>query len=198
MASLPSTIRDPRSDVSFYRDGVFVFDAGGHHQAWAILNDLHHLAKLCGKRGLVLLFDEFEDVIQNLNNIKLQQDAFVNLFRLFSGADFHGQSYFAVTPEFSYKCRERLYEKYVYDFPVERFDDLERLEVTPIGSTDFEFLARTIRRTHGVAYEWDAQGHLPDDDLAAAVSSMFRNPGSDQVRQAVKGTVALLDDRLDG
>lgn len=196
--ALPVGLRDPRPDSAFYRDGVFVFDAGGHQQAWSVLADLDKLVRLCGRRGLVLLFDEFEDVIQNLNNIGWQQDAFYNLFRLFIGEDFPGLSYFAVTPEFVYKCQERLYDRQVYYFPVERFAELKRLEMTPIGPRDFTELAHRIRAVHGTAYGWDADDEYTDDEIDDEVTVLFTSQSTDQVRQAVEGLVGALDERLDG
>lgn len=195
--TLPPSVRDPRPDSEFYSDGVFVFNAGGHRQAWEALGDIDKLVRVCGRRGLILLFDEFEDVIQNMNNIRLEQAAFVNLFRLFNGQDFPGRSYFAVTPEFSYKCRERLFDKFVYSFPVERFDELERLEMTPIEAEDFGVLASLIRSVHGRAYEWDADNEYADHEVEDLVTSLFANTSADQVRQAVEGLVESLDQRLD-
>src|SRR5205823_5600822 len=65
--SLRSSFRDPRRDWQFYAEEVFIFHTGGHRQAWDALADLGLIARASGLRGLVLLFDEFEDVVQNLN-----------------------------------------------------------------------------------------------------------------------------------
>jgi hypothetical protein len=194
---LPGRIRDPRPESTFYADDVFLFHVGGHQQAWSALADLDRLARICGRKGLVLLFDEFEDVIQNMRNIRLEQEAFVNLFRLFGGERFPGMSYFAVTPEFSYKCRARLFERRIYDFPDHRFEELEWFEMSTITRADLGELARRIRAVHGEAYAWDAEAAFPDDNLDREVRRLYRRRTADQIRQAVEGVVLSLDDRLE-
>lgn len=194
---LRPAVRDPRPDRTMYAEGVFHFRKSGHTQAWAVLSDLHVLAQICGRRGLVLLFDEFEDVIQNMNNIQYEREAFVNLFRLFSGERFGGMSYFAVTPDFAEKCRNRIYAKMAYDFPVDRFDRLARYEVAPIRKADFLRLATAIRCTHACAYGWDADTEFSDDNLAGVVEELYRRRSADQIRQAIQGIVAALDDHID-
>lgn len=194
---LRPAVRDPRPDRTMYAEGVFHLRKSGHTQAWAALSDLDALAQICGRRGLVLLFDEFEDVIQNMNNIQYEREAFVNLFRLFSGDRFGGMSYFAVTPDFAEKCRNRIYAKMAYDFPVDRFDGLPRYEVAPIRKPDFLRLAKEIRATHGCAYGWDAASELTDDELTGLVEELYRRRSADQIRQAIQGIVAALDDRID-
>jgi hypothetical protein len=156
------------------------------------------LALLSGLRGLVLLFDEFEDVIQNLNNIAYERNAFNNLITLMNQRTFTGWAYFAVTPEFVAKCRSRLLEKMVYDYPVELFDDLERVKMTPVDEKDFLTLAALVRETHGIAYEWEARSGLPDRSLPPLVRKLFAAQQVDQVRHAMIGLVSELDRRLDG
>lgn len=197
VTALAPKIRDPRSEPSLARDNVFKLRAAGHVQAWATMVDINTLARVCGFRGLILLFDEFEDVIQNMNNIKLEQDAFVNLFRFFAGDRFPGMSYFAVTPEFAVKCRNRLLERFVYDFPTEEFDTLARFRMEPISREQFAELARKVRVVHGAAYEWDAVNGVPDRELDEVVLELFARPSADQIRQAIEGLVAALDERLE-
>lgn len=194
---LPRGARDPRSDRSIYADGVFDLRRGGHVQAWGALEDLDLLCQIVGRRGLVLIFDEFEDVIQNMGNIKYETDAFLNLFRFFAGERFPGVSYFAVTPDFAEKCRHRVFERMYFEFPVDRFDELERFEVSPITRDDFFCLAKAIRCAHGVAYMWDAEGGLGDEELAALVDQWFKRGSADQIRQGIQAVVAALDAALD-
>ena len=65
--------RDSRPEWKFYADEVFMFHTGGYAQSWAALRDLEHLACAVGLKGLVILFDEFEDVITNLRNVVHQK-----------------------------------------------------------------------------------------------------------------------------
>lgn len=195
--ALPRGVKEPRPQGSFYHDSVFTFDASGHTQAWDALSDLDTVVKVCGRRGLVLLFDEFEDVIQNLNNIAFQQQAFINLFRIFEGERFPGASFFAVTPEFVHKCVELLQSRYVYGFPVDKFQALDKFEMTEIQPSDFVGLARKIVQVHGVAYSWAPEAVLDELAIEGLVKVLFATSSADQIRQAVQKLVANLDRILD-
>ena len=146
---------DTRPEWQFYADEVFLFHTGGHRQSWDALADLHRLAVCSGYRGLVLLVDEFEDVIQNLPRRNYQQMAFHNLFRFFAGDRFPGRAYFAVTPDFTHKCKRELLGRGVYDFDYGRFDKLPFFRLNPIEVGDVFLLARRIREVHGIAYGWE-------------------------------------------
>ena len=60
---------DPRSDVQFYKDNILSFELLDYQQSWDALKDLDKLAKMVGLKGLILLIDEFEDVIHNLGEV---------------------------------------------------------------------------------------------------------------------------------
>jgi hypothetical protein len=197
VGQLPPSTNTLISEAELYRSGAFRFDVGGHENAWLALQDLQTLAALSGLRGLVLLFDEFEDVIQNLGRIDYQRTAFANLIDLMSHERFTGWKYFAVTPEFAARCRARLMEKGQYDFPVSMFDDLERIKMTPVREQEFLELGRKVREVHGVAYDWDAQSSLSERKLEALVSKLYSKSSADQVRQAMVGLVKALDAALE-
>lgn len=190
---LPWSSKPPISKAKLYSSGAFRFDAGGHENAWLTLQDLQTLSALSGLRGLVLLFDEFEDVIQNLGRIDYQRAAFTNLIQLMSHERFTGWKYFAVTPEFAARCRARLMEKGQYDFPVSMFDDLERVKMTPVCEQEFLEVGRKVRGLHGIAYGWHAGIGFPDLTLEAVVSRLYSKSSADQVRQAMVGLVKALD-----
>lgn len=193
---LPASTNSLISEAEFYRSGAFRFDGGGHENAWLALQDLQTLATLSGLRGLVLLFDEFEDVIQNLKNISYQRSAFVNLIELMSHDRFTGWKYFAVTPEFAARCRARLMEREQYDFPVSMFDVLERIKMTPVREQEFLEMGRKVRELHGIAYDWDAKSVFTDRKLETLVSKLYSQSSADQVRQAMVGLVKALDKAL--
>ena len=109
------------------------------------------IAKAAGLRGFVLLFDEFEDVIQNLDRRDLQEAALLNLFRFFAGERFPGVAYFVVTPDFVSKCKAKLLRKGLYDFDYSRFDSLPTFQLEQVSLEEFVDLAQTIRGVHGVA-----------------------------------------------
>jgi hypothetical protein len=55
---------------------LFDFKAQGYAQSWAAIRDIHTLACASGMRGIIILFDEFEDVLSNITNIAHQEMAF--------------------------------------------------------------------------------------------------------------------------
>ena len=121
-------VADDRSDARYYINNAFWFHSDGHAHAWHGLQALDLIARAVGLKGLVLLFDEFEDVIQNLNNRDWQQKAFRNLFQFFKTSEYPSMAYFAVTPDFAAACKEELLSRGVYDFPVKRFSQLPAFE----------------------------------------------------------------------
>jgi hypothetical protein len=147
-------------------------------------------------KGLILLFDEFEDVIQNLNRRDFQEAAFLNLFRFFSGERFPGMAYFAVTPDFVRKCREELTRRGAYGFDYQRFDTLADFELDQIELNAFMELAKKIRQIHATAYDWNGTKQLGDRDLAELAKALWAVQSPDRVRRAIKGLVDELDRRL--
>lgn len=75
--NLRRIFRDPRSDRQFYANGVFTFDVQDYEQSWSALRDFDLLARTSGLKGLIILFDEYEDVITNLKNVSYQEAAFL-------------------------------------------------------------------------------------------------------------------------
>lgn len=198
VANLRNHFLDTRPEWQFYADDVFAFHTGGHRQSWDALADLHRLALWSGYRGLILLVDEFEDVIQNLPRRNYQQVAFHNLFRFFSGQRFPGRAYFAVTPDFTQKCKKELLGKGVYDFNYDSFDKLPYFRLDPISLNDAFTLARRIREVHAIAYSWRAKEAIDDSVLQKRCNQLMMVERPDKIRQTIISVVALLDSRLDG
>lgn len=189
--------KEVRPEWVFYAEEVFVFHTGDHRQAWDAISDFDLIAKASGLRGLVLLFDEFEDVIQNLNRRDLQQRAYLNLFRFFAGERFPGMAYFAVTPDFVEKCRAELIERGAYDFDYQQFKMLGSFEMDQISQGQFIELAKRIRHVHAIAYGWDPVEAIPDQDLEHLVEGLLRVAAPNRVRSAIQGVVSALDDSLE-
>jgi len=197
VANISSRFKAVPSEWTFYADESLVFHTRGHQQAWDALCDYDLIAKTAGFRGLVLLFDEFEDVIQGLVRRNYQEQAYLNLFKFFAGRMFPGMAYFAVTPDFIEKCTRELVQKGVYDFDFDLFEDLPRFQLDPITDDQFLELALRIRSIHSLAYEWDAHKALPDDELRDRVGDLLRVPSPDRVRSAIQGIVESLDALLE-
>ena len=198
VAGLRARFLDTRPEWQFYADEVFLFHTGGHRQSWDALADLHLLALCSGYRGLVLLVDEFEDVIQNLPRRNYQQAAFHNLFLFFAGERFPGQTYFSVTPDFAEKCKKELLSRGVYDFDYGSFDSLPYFRLDPISSGDAFVLAKRIREVHAIAYDWGAEKAIGDATLQQLCKQQMMVDRPDKIRQAITSVVGLLDSRLDG
>lgn len=196
--ALRSHFRDPRREWQFYADDVFVFNSQDYHQSWAALQDIQSLAQESGLNGLVLLFDEVEDILHNLNNVAHQEKALDNLFRFFGGQRFRGMSYYGVTPDFREKCKKRLLEKGRWDYDYSRFDALPEFEMSPLDVAELHKLSLRIMKTHGVAYSWEPDLEVRASELRRLVEQAAQIAVQDRVRQTVTQIVTLLDSRLEG
>ena len=197
VSNLRGEFRDPRAEWQFYADEVFLFHTGGHRNAWAALEDFDVIARGAGLNGLIILFDEFEDVIQNLNRRNYQQEAFLNLFRFFGGERFPGMAYFAVTPEFVAKCKTELMSRGVFDFDFNRFSKLPFFEMSAITEADFLTLAKKIRAVHSIAFGWRADADLSDRELKRLTDVLWSVRTPERVRLAIQGVVEALDERFE-
>jgi len=190
---LRSRFRDPRRSSQFFQDGVFAFFAQDYHQSWAALRDIHRLAIEAGLRGLVVLFDEFEDVISNLTRINYKEKAFWNLFEFEMGKRFTGMSLFAVTPEFVDKCKVILLEHGRWDYDYERFEALPSFRMSPLSMPELKELARKIRAAHGLGYNWDAQTRFDEESLHRLVWDVGADRVEDRARRTITAVVRTLD-----
>jgi len=186
--------RDPRADWQFYADNVFAFDVQGYSQSWAALGDLNRLSQAAGLSGVVLLFDEFEDIITNLTNIAHQQAAFWNLFQFYSRKHFAGLSFYAVTPEFVDKCKRVLINKGCFDYDYEWFEALSRFQMSPLSTDELSALALRIMDAHGKAYDWE-----PDLVMKASqLRSIVEHAASIQIQDRARHTITTVVRSLDG
>jgi hypothetical protein len=197
IGDLRKYFRDPRANWQFYRRGVdtFIFKSSDYRQSWDALADLHLLSELSGQKGLIILVDEFEDVIYGLRNIKFQQDAFWNLFRLFDG-EFPGLCFFAVTPSFVEKCKYLLMRKVSLDYDFSRFDKLPKFVMSPLQTFELEELAMKIMEAHGIAYDWEPDLVMKASHLKSIVGKAASLQVQDRARHAIITVVKALDDLL--
>ena len=188
--------RDPRPEHQFYEDAVLSFEPAGYANCWAALEDFQQLSVNSLLPGVAVLFDEFEDVLTNLNNIDWQKKAFFNLFRFVSGSRFTGKTFYAVTPAFAEKCKKRLLVKGAFEFDYSQFDKLPTFAMAPLGGPDMQQLARTIIAVHERAYGHRLAPSDRDEIIAIAGRAGFRTV-EDRTRQAIKECVQRLDGFLD-
>jgi hypothetical protein len=174
--------RFQRGDYFKYRSERPYF----YQQCWNALSDLDKLAKTCGFKGLVLLVDEFEDVVTNLNRCDYQAAALNNLLAFFDGEKFAGLSYFAVTPEFT--------RRWHWPGADAKLDKKPSFALTPPEKADIKRLARTIRAVHAIAYDLEPGEFLSDEDLEREVEKLLGISSQDRIRQTIEGIVEALDD----
>ncbi len=189
--------RDPRSDAQFYSNGVFHFKNQDYTQSWAALRDLQRLLCEAGFKGLVLLFDEFEDVLTNLGNISYQESAFWNLFKFYSGKEFPGPSFYAVTPEFVDKCISLLTKKNRSDYNQEQLKAVPTFQMTPLDVEELKKLAMRILETHGIAYDWEPDLVMRAKELDQIVRKAASVQIQDRARHTIIAVVKALDRLLE-
>ena len=185
--------RDPRPEWKFYNEGIFDFRAQGYAQSWAALRDIHKLSLEAGLKGLIILFDEFEDIITNIKNIKHQEAAFWNLFEFYAGNEFKGMTYFAVTPDFAQKCILRLLEKGRWDYDYTMFEKLPTFEMSPLEEEELQKLALKILEVHGIAYDWEPDLSMKMSKLRAIVRQASSIQIQDRARHTIRQIVKYLE-----
>jgi hypothetical protein len=164
-----------------------------YQASWSALENLDHLAKLAGHEGIVLLFDEFEDVFQNLNNIQWQQVAFENFFKFFERFHFEGLAFFAVTPDFIQKSKSLFRYRGDYGFSSDKFDELPQFSMSPISESNFKELAVKICNAHALAYDWPAYEIAFAAGIEKQVQAAFGSKMRDQTRLTIESIVCWLD-----
>jgi hypothetical protein len=176
---------------------VFWFHTQGYAQSWSALRDLQRLLCESGLKGLVLLFDEYEDVVTNLRNVAHQEAAFWNLFQFHAGKQFPGLSFFAVTPEFLEKCVTLLKNKDRQNYDYARFKAIPTFQMTPLDVKELEELAMRILEAHGVAYEWEPDVVMRAKELDQIVRKTASISVQDRARHTIITVVKALDRLLE-
>ena len=196
--------RTPDWHWQTYKSKSLIFSSDlDYKSCWDALEDIHRMLVASGMTGMAVLFDEFEDVLTNLRNIKYQETAFRNLFRFtlgdrfMPGNRFTGKTFFAVTPDFVRKCKMLLLEKGPGDFDCRRFDELPTFSMSPLTVEDLLELAESrIVPVHERAYGNKCREGT-NWKIKQAVLREARSAVQDRTRQAIKAAVQVLDDTLE-
>jgi hypothetical protein len=187
------SFRDPRPKEYFTGSDRLLFKKN-EDVCWHFLCDLNKFAQVVGYKGVILCFDEFEDILSNLHNINFEKMAFWNLFEFFSGSKYSAQSYFAVTPGFVHKCKELLVRKGEYDYDYSQFDELPTYEMSPITKRHLKTLSKKVVEVHQTAYDWDDP--VDEEELNQVIDQEAARPIQDRVRKSIVAVVEYLDDVL--
>jgi hypothetical protein len=195
IGQMRSHFRDPRSERQVTSSGAFdLFNKGDYQRSWDALSDLNTLAQASGFRGVILLIDEFEDVISNITRKSDQHDAFWHLFEFFSGTKFTGLSFFAVTPDFVQKCKSLLIQQNVFDFDYSQFDQLPTFRLSSLYEDDLYRLSAIILQHHEIAYNWKCD-HAQYQKIIDNI--IQKNNRHDKVRLTIRDLIKHLDQALD-
>jgi hypothetical protein len=189
--------RDPRPEWKFYHDGIFEFHSQGYSQSWGALRDVCKLSMAAGYKGFIILFDEFEDVIHNIKNINHQEAAFWNLFEFYMGDEFQGMTYFAVTPDFTHKCKNLLMQKLRWDYDYSMFDKISTFEMSPLSTQELQELSMKILEVHGLAYDWEPDLIMKMSELKAITAEAASVQVQDRARHTIREIVKYLDNRIE-
>ena len=109
------------------------------------------LSKEAGFKKVIVLFDEVEEILSNLGNLRWQKTAFRNLLRFFSD-ETPVLSFFAVTPDFEEKCRDLLIGRNSWSVDFAPLESLAKFHLSPLETRDLKTLAGRIAETYGTAY----------------------------------------------
>ncbi len=191
VTGLRTYFRDPRSKDSI---PSINFKESEFRQAWDALSDLSTLAQLAGLKGLVLLFDEFENVLST--GINYQKVAYWHLFQFLQGC-YPGLSFYAVTPDFVSKCKALLLKKGEFDYDYSRFDALPSFTMSPLEVKELIKLTLNIVYIHGLAYEWQPNKVLKSAEIEPIVRQAADTPVQDRARYTIKEVVKFLDHALE-
>lgn len=159
---------------------------------WAFLKDIIIAARSIGFKGLILCFDEFDEIISAINRTSDMIMSFYNLFELFHAFHDHAQVYFSVTPLFVEKCKQELTRRSIYDYDYSQFDQLKKFELTPLRTEHIQVLGRILTNIHSCAFKWEPPEYTYDA-IMHIIDSWSQDPRQDRVRQCIRQIVAELD-----
>jgi len=186
--------RDSRPKEYFKKEKVDL--SRNDDLCWAFIRDLNLAARKIRLKGLVLCFDEFEDIIYGIARINQQKMAFCNLFDLFYEHEYLAQAYFAVTPGFVHKCKSELARKGEYDYDFSQFDELKQFEMTPISKTHLQLLGQKIVAIHSAAFKWKPPASSLNA-ISGIIARMSEDISQDRVRQCIRQIVTELDQTME-
>jgi hypothetical protein len=169
------------------------------------------ILRLFGLKGLVILLDEVEQVLNQ--TVRVRSAAYQNVRELIDSADGGGGALapdgclllFTATPELfisdhgfvEYKALwDRIKAPSVATGWVNFRAPVVDLTATPLGEDDLQALASRIREIHAVAHDWDPVKRLPNKTLKTYVQHIAARFAASDVRPpriVVRTLVDVLD-----
>jgi hypothetical protein len=190
-------LSDRQKLATLRKDGTFKWhDGKDYSRTWTVMAEFHKLAQLAGFKGLIILIDEFEDVISNMTKPQ-QIRAFYNLFKFYKG-EYPGLVVFAVTPDFVANCRKILLQKSIRDFTILKFEKLPFLKISSLTEEDLFQFSNKLVSLYEHAYQrhfTDKQAILHQLERECKTASYHTIP--DSPRYIAKRTTQILDSYLE-
>ncbi len=193
IGNLGRYFQDGHQERYYYPD-AFRLSVQAYDQSWKFLRDLRLLTAAAGMKGVIILFDEFENMLSGLKRRDYQFDAFWNLLQFGRQKQFPGLSAFAITPEFYQTLGEFIQEMNQFNLDYSELKQFPAFTMQPLDVSQLCELAGRIRDTHALAFGWDAKTGIGDVALRAVVKKTAAVPVQDRSRQTIKQVVSALDE----
>jgi hypothetical protein len=177
----------------YYYPDAFKLSVQAYDQSWKFLRDLRMLTAAAGLKGVIILFDEFENMLSGLKRSDYKSDAFWNLLQFGRQKQFPGLSVFAITPEFFQTLGRFIQEMSWSKLDYSEVGQFPTFEMQPLEVPQLQELAGRIRDTHALAFGWNPQQWIRDAALRGIVQKSAAVPVQDRSRQTIKHVVSALD-----
>lgn len=196
IANLGRFFQDGHQERYYYPD-AFKLSVQSYDQSWKFLRDLRMLTAAAGLKGLIILFDEFENMLDGLKRYDYKNDAFWNLLQFGRQKQFPGLSAFAITPGFFHTLSGFIQEMNRFSVDYSELRQFPTFEMQPLEVIQLLELAERIRETHAQALGWDAKAGMSDTSLQEVVRKTAASPVQDRSRQTIKRVVSALDEAFE-
>ena len=131
---------------AIYYPDAFKLSVQAYDQSWKFLRDLRMLAAAAGLKGVIILFDEFENMLTGLKRVDYKTDAFWNRSSVWPSEAISRAERVRNHTRFFSNDRDELGSE---QFPV--------FEMQPLEVSQLQELATRIRDTHALAFGWNPQ-----------------------------------------
>lgn len=178
-----------------------VFETLNKSNSKTFLQSLIAFLKLTGHKGLILLFDELETVLAQ--GASIRNAAYENVRLLMDNTEHseYLQLFFALIPdvllsEKGFKSYDALWSRVrtVGDSDALNYrGTLIDLHKTPLQQQELVNLGISLRKIHEIAYRWDAQGTVSDDQITAMCVKQEEMGILSEVRLFIKQMIRFLD-----
>lgn len=148
-----------------------------------LVNGMASICRQLEYSGLVLLFDEVENVIASSLTTRQSEKAVSNLIELLKTIDYFSDVYFV------FACTPELFE--ILKVLGVQFNDSNSTKLSFLRSEDLFLLGQEIRKIHGIAFDWEPELVFADSVLENICEKSTSRNGN--TREFVKTITQLLN-----